>query len=204
MTNHERYRRAAELVQPVPERSIIDYVEAKTMKKRKPLKVFATVCAAVALVLALTAGVYAADVGGIRHTMNIWLHGDAVEVTIKQVGEGQFEITYPYGSVRAAGGLAEDGRGGMRGVTEEEIREEIISSPDAEQDEDGRIWLYLRDHKIDVTDQIAQNGYAQVKVKDGLLADYITLIWEGDTGYSVSTGHFGYPSVESLRSGASS
>ena len=52
MTNRERYKRAAELVQPVPDRTIIDYVEAKTMKRRKPLKVFAVVCVAVVLVLA--------------------------------------------------------------------------------------------------------------------------------------------------------
>ncbi len=204
MTNHERYRRAAELVQPVPERSIIDYVEAKTMKKRKPLKVFATVCAAVVLVLALTIGAYAANLGGIRHSISIWLHGEATDVTVEEVGDGHFRLTYPDGSVRETGGMAEDGRGGMRGITLEEVEDYLVNSPDVEQDGDGRIWLYLRDHKIDLTDQIEENGYAQAKVKDGLLPDYITVVWEGENGYSMSTSSFGYPSAESLRSGASS
>ena len=199
MTNRENYRRAAELICPTPADQIIQYVEGKTMKKsRRPLRAVVTVCAALVLVIALTAGAYAADVGGFRHTMNVWLHGESVEVEIRPTGEGSFDLIYPDGTVRNSGGLAEDGHGGMRPLTEEEIREEIMNAVEAEQDEDGRIWLYLRDHRIDVTDQIEANGWAQVKVKDGLLADYVTLVWEGDMGYSVSTGHFGFPSPESL------
>ena len=37
------------------------------------------------------------------------------------------------------------------------------------------------------------------KVKDGLLADYITVVWYGDGGCSVSTGHFGFDSPDELR-----
>ena len=60
-------------------------------------------------------------------------------------------------------------------------------------------WIYIRDHKIDISDQIAEKGYAQVKVKDGVLADYITVVPDGNGGVGLSCGHFGYPSVESVR-----
>ncbi len=201
MTNRERYRKAANLVAPSREMNLMAYVEEQTMKKtnRRPMRRVMLVCACVILVLALGVGAYAADVGGVRKSVGIWLHGDMTEVTIEQVAEGQFAVIYPDGSKRMTGGMS-GGMNGMRGLTLDEITEYLRSSVEAEQDEDGRIWLYLRDHKIEITDQIAQRGVAQVKVKDGLLPDYITLIWEGDGGYSVSTGHYGYPSPESLRS----
>ena len=202
MTNHERYRRAAGLIRPSREMNTKHYVEEKMMKNKRSFRPLATVCATLVLVLALGVGAYAANVGGLRSSVNVWLHGDVTEVSIEQVGEGQYEITYPDGSVRSTGGMADE-NGQMRGVTMDEVIEEIRTAAEVDEDEDGRIWLYLRDHKIDITDQIAENGdWAQVKVKDGLLADYITVVWYGDGGCSVSTGHFGFDSPDELRQGS--
>lgn len=201
MTNHERYRRAAGLIRPSREMNTKHYVEEKMMKNKRTFRPLATVCATLVLVLAL-GGAYAANVGGLRSSVNVWLHGDVTEVSIEQVGEGQYEITYPDGTVRGTGGMAYE-NGQMRGVTMDEVIEEIRTAAEVDEDEDGRIWLYLRDHKIDITDQIAENGdWAQVKVKDGLLADYITVVWYGDGGCSVSTGHFGFYSPDELRQGS--
>jgi hypothetical protein len=178
------------------------YVEEKMMKNKRTYRPLATVCASLALVLLLGVGVYASNLGGFRSTVSVWLHGDVTEVSIEQVGEGQYEITYPDGTVRGTGGMAYE-NGQMRGVTMDEVIEEIRTAAEVDEDEDGRIWLYLRDHKIDITDQIAENGdWAQVKVKDGLLADYITVVWYGDGGCSVSTGHFGFDSPDELRQGS--
>lgn len=202
MTNHERYQRAAGLIRPSREMNTKYYVEEKMMKNKRSFRPLATVCATLVLVLALGVGVYAANVGGFRSSVSVWLHGDVTEVSIEQVGEGQYEITYPDGSVRSTGGMADE-NGQMRGVTMDEVIEEIRTAVEVEEDDDGKIWLYLRDHKIDITDQIAENGdWAQVKVKDGLLADYITVVWYGDGGCSVSTGHFGFDSPDELRQGS--
>ena len=84
---------------------------------------------------------------------------------------GQFEITYPDGSVRGTGGVSMGVDGKEKWETIEEVEERLLNDPEVEQDEEGRIWLYLRDHKIDITDQIEEKGYAQEKVKDGFLAD---------------------------------
>ena len=204
MTNHERYQRAAGLIRPSREMNTKHYVEEKMMKNKKTYRPLATACASLALVLLLGVGVYASNLGGFRSSVSVWLHGDVTEVSIEQVGEGQYEITYPDGTVRGTGGMAYE-NGQMRGVTMDEVLEEIRTAVEVEEDEDGKIWLYLRDHKIDITDQIAENGdWAQVKVKDGVLADYITVVWNGDGGYGVSTGHFGFASPEEVRSSTGS
>ena len=197
MKNHEKYKRAAGLVRPSTQMNILNYVEEKTMKKnRRPLRTFAVACGAVVLAMALAVGAYAADVGGFRQTVNLWLHGDITEVTIEQIGEGQFEVTYPDGSTRGTGGAVEDGHGGMRPATMEEVKEYLLTEPDVNEDEDGRIWLYLRDNKIELTDQIQEKGYAQVKVKDGLLADYITVVWGEDGLEGIYSSRSGFDDPE--------
>ena len=37
------------------------------------------------------------------------------------------------------------------------------------------------------------------KVKDGFLADYITVIWPGDGSYSMGVDHFSFPDVNELK-----
>ena len=204
MTNAERITRATDLICPSPEMDILGYVEEKTLRsnRRRPLRVAATACASLALVVLLGAVAYAADLGGIRHPVNVWLHGDMTEVTIQQVGDGQLEVTYPAGSTRGTGGMAYDPDGTARGVTMEEVIDQLLTDVEATQDEDGRYWLYIRDHKIDITDQIEANGYAQEKVKDGLLADYITVVWYGEDGCGIMTSHSGFATPEEVRQSA--
>jgi hypothetical protein len=200
MTNKERYKKAAEIIVPSGSNDFLQNVEGRTMKMRskKIIKTVAAAFAAVILIAATGTGVYAADIGGIQKSVGIWLHGDVADVTIKEVGDGQFEVTYPDGSVRGCGGMEEDGHGGMRGVSMESMIAQLRTSVECEQDEDGRIWIYIRDHKIDVTDQIDEKGYAQEKVKDGFLADYITVIWREDGSCAISTSHSGFDSPEKL------
>jgi hypothetical protein len=169
------------------------------MNKKRIMKTVSAAFATVVLVAATGTGAYAANVGGIQDTVSLWLHGDVTDVTITEVGEGQFELTYPDGTVRGTGGMAEDGHGGMRGVTMEEMIEELRTAVEVEEDRDGHIWIYVRNHKIDITDQIKEKGYAKEKVKDGFLADYITVIWHEDGGCAVSTSHTGFMSEEELR-----
>ena len=199
MTEHERYKNAFSKIRPSGQMDVLGYVEERTMKNKKMVRRLATVCASLALIVVCGTGAYAANVGGIQHKMNVWLHGDMTEVTIEQVADGQFEITYPDGTVRGTGGIAIGRNGEERSETLEEVEDRLLNEPEVMQKEDGRIYLYLRDHKIDITDQIDEKGYAQEKIKDGVLADYITVIWDGDGGYSMNTSHHGFGSVEELR-----
>lgn len=199
MTEQERYKKAMSMVRPSGQMDVLDYVEERTMKHKRTVRMLATACASLAFVLVCSISAYAANIGGIRHTVNIWLHGDMTEVTIEEVGEGQFLITYPDGSVRGTGGVSIGFGGKEQWETVEEVEDRLLNDPEVEQDEEGRIWLYLRDHKIDITEQIEKQGYAQEKIKDGLLADYITVIWDGDGGYSLGTDYYKFPDVEELR-----
>ena len=199
MTEQERYKKAMSMIRPSGQMDVLNYVEERTMKHKRTVRMLATACASFALVLVCSISAYAANIGGLRHTVNIWLHGDMTEVSIEEVGEGQFEITYPDGSVRGTGGVSIGADGKEKWETLEEVEERLLNDPEVEKDEDGRIWLYLRDHKIDITEQIEKQGYAQEKIKDGLLADYITILWDEDGGYSLETDHHQFPDVEELR-----
>ena len=203
MTNRERYRNAAELVRPSESMDTMAYVEEHIMnsrKTRRPLRTLITVCACVVLVLALCGTAYATNLGGVRHSINVWLHGDVTQVTIEQVGEYEYLITYPDGSTRGTGGAVITPGGKSRAMTMDEIEEYLMSEVVCERDDGGRYWLYLRDHKIDVTDQITENGYAQVKVKDGVIPDYITVVWyDNDGSCSIETSRTGFPAPESVR-----
>lgn len=201
MTDRERYKKASDIITPSEGMDIMRYVEEKEMEKKKsfrPLRKLAAVCAALVVVLGLGSFAYAADLGGIKHPINVWLHGELTEVTIEQVGEGQFEVTYPDGHKRSTGGMVAEG-GQMRGVNMEEIKDHLLTEVDATQDENGKYWIYIRDHKIDITDQIKEKGFAQVKVKDGILADYITVVFYDNGGCGLSCGHFGFVSEEEVR-----
>ena len=204
MTNSERIIRATDLIRPSRELNILSYVEDRALKQRprKLLRTAAAVCASLALVLMLGVGAYAADLGGARHLVSVWLHGDLTEVTIEQAGDGQYEIIYPDGSTRSAGGLSYDSDGTARGITMEELVDRLLTDVEAAQDEDGRYWLYIRDHRIDITDQIEEQGYAQEKVRDGLLADYITVVWYGEDSCGIITSHYGFATPEEVRKSA--
>lgn len=199
MTEQERYKKAMSMIRPSGQMDVLNYVEERTMKHKRTVRMLATTFASFALVLLCSISAYAANIGGIRHKVNIWLHGDMTEVSIEEVSEGQFEITYPDGSVRGTGGVSIGDDGNEQWETLEEVEERLLNDPEVEKDEDGRIWLYLRDHKIDITKQIEKQGYAQEKIKDGLLADYITVVWDEDGGYSLGTDYHKFPDVEELR-----
>ena len=199
MKEQETYKKAMTRIRPSGQMDVLKFVEERTMKQRKTVRLLTTVCASLAVVLICGVSAYAADLGGARHMVNVWLHGDMTKVSIEQVSEGQFQVTYPDGSVRGTGGMTVGANGEERGVTLKEVEERLRNDPEVAQDEDGRICLYLRDHKIDITDQIEKKGYAQEKVKDGFLADYITVIWPGDGSYSMGVDHFSFPDVNELK-----
>lgn len=200
MRNNEKYKKAAELVENrLSENDILDFVEEHQTKRKMPLRRLAAVCASLLIALMLGVTAYASDFGGFRHQVNVWLHGSMDEAVIEQIGDGQFTVTYSDGSVRSCGGVAYD-NDQPRGLTMDEMVDSLLTSAEAEKDENGRYWLYIRDHKIDITDQINEKGWAQEMVKDGWLADYITVVWYGDDSCGIMTSHRSFPTLEEIQS----
>ena len=167
MKNHEKYKAAFSVLQPTRELEL----EVPTMHEQKKAfthKRVLALCAAVLILAALAASVYAADLGGIQTTLKTWFHGReaTVEVTPGENGEYGFAIKDENGETTAAfsgGGVAME-NGKERPLTPEEMLE--THELEVEVSEDGKAMLYFRDRSYDITDLFNQNGVCKVKLKD--------------------------------------
>lgn len=128
---------------------------------------------------------YAADIGGIRRTVQIWLRGDQTNA-VMEVKDGHYTLSYEDENGEpqemGGGGVAMDAFGRERPLTEEELLEEL-NSPQVERLEEGSVWVYYRDQKMEITDKFV-DGVCYVELKDGDKTLYLTVDREG--GYSMS------------------
>ena len=182
MTNKERYQRAFSAL----------HASAKTMevrpmenKRKHYVRRAVAVCAAAALVLALAGIAYAADVGGIQRTIQVWLRGDLTNATLDIQG-GEYTLTYTDGQgqaqERGGGGIAMEADGTERALTEEEIMEQL-DSPDVEYGADGSVTVWWRGKGMNITDKF-QNGVCYVQLRDGGESLYLTVKYQAGYGWS--------------------
>ena len=77
MTNKERYQRTFRTLHASDR-----MMEVKEMKKTKHLHSgrFASAAALLAVFIVLSTAVYATDLGGIRRSIQIWIHGETEEL----------------------------------------------------------------------------------------------------------------------------
>ena len=202
MNNRDKYIKASSIVEPSADFASKVLKEADRMNPeerreyrhvRLRRRSLISIAAACALVFALSAAAYASDLGGFKETIDTWLYGKAVNVEI-EVNDGIYHIKYPDGGERSGGGVAMDD-GEERPLTEEEILEELNNEIVVEDNDEGRIMLYYRDHAVDITEKMDANNIVKLKFKDGVLPTYITLKWNGDDGYDYVFGTFGYKEI---------
>lgn len=175
MTNRQRYQRAFSALHA----SENCLMEVKAMKHTKKINIsrLAAVCAAAVMVTALACAAYAADVGGIQRSVQLWINGDQTDAVLDIQGTG-YTVTYQDqdGAVRefGGGGVAIDDDGSERPLTEAEIMEHL-DSPDVEYREDGSVWVCYHGGETEITDRFGADGvcYVQVKTDDGVL--YLTV-----------------------------
>lgn len=178
MTTHERFQKAFSSLH-TSDHFKLD-LEEQTMKKNIKLrKSIAAACTAVALG---AGGVtcYAADVGNIQRTIQVWLHGDQTTATMTVSDDGitHFEMSDESGNTIYGGGVAFNDDGTERPLTASEI-EEDSADPDVEKGDDGRIYLYYKGQKMDITDKFADDGLCYVKLQDGDKTIYVTATKNG-------------------------
>lgn len=189
MTNKERYQRAFSALHASGE-----MMEVNVMKntKRRYVRRAVAICAA-ALVLALAGIAYAADVGGIRRTVQIWLHGDQTDAVLDILGS-EYTLTYTDGQgrtqERGGGGVAFEADGTERALTEEEIVEQL-DMPDVEYGEDGSVTVWWRGKGADITDKF-ENDICYVQLRDGGETKYLTVKYQD--GYACSDTAYISPS----------
>ncbi|SEL00416.1 hypothetical protein [Ruminococcus albus] len=193
MTNKEKYQRTFSVLHA----SELD-LEETAMNKRKGIRIskrITAVCAAAAIVAAMSVGAYAADIGGIQRKVQIWFHGDQTAAVLdiqQQDSMTQYELKYTdeNGEEREVhgGGVALDAFGNETPLSEDDIMEHISNQVEVLHKEDGSVWAYYKGCSMDITDKFDEDGYCYVQLKDG--DDVIYLTVEPDGGYCTSSDKF--------------
>ena len=164
MKNNERYKRTFSVLHASDR-----MVEVKAMKntKRIYIRKFIPVLAAAIFLLGITTAAYAANIGGIQKTVQLWIHGNQKNA-VMEVADGQYTLTYEdeAGNIKqqSGGGVAMEDDGTERPVTEEELMDEL-DSPEVEYKDDGKVIVYYHDQIIDITDKF-ENGICYLEISD--------------------------------------
>ncbi|GAU79687.1 hypothetical protein [Fusibacter sp. 3D3] len=195
MTNREKYKQAFSAVH------ISDsfYLEVKKMtntsRKQKINPLVACIAACVLLVGGSTVA-YAADLGGIQRTIQLWIQGDQTEVIIDFNADGSYGMAYSDSEgneiQQGGGGVAFNSDGSERPLTEDEILDHL-DDPDVRYEDDGSVWIYYFDQKINITDKF-NDQVCYVQVSNGSETLYMTIKYQN--GWSSSPNK--YPSVSSF------
>lgn len=194
MTNKEKYKQAFSVIHASDDFTLEVKEMAKTRKKQKFNHIVAAVAACVLLVGSSTV-VYAADLGGIQRTIQLWIHGDQTEVTIDFNADGSYKMEYfdSEGSAiqQGGGGVAFNDDGSERPLTEEELLDHL-EAPDVRYEDDGSVWIYYFDQKIDITDKFDDN-VCYVQVSNGEETLYMTIKYQN--GWASSPNKYLSPSL---------
>lgn len=180
MTNREKYQRTFSTLHASDD-CLMEVIAMKQTKKIHMSRLTA-VCAVAVMVLVLTCAAYAADVGGIQRTVQIWVNGDQTDAVFDMTDDGSYTLHWQDedGTTheRGGGGIAYEPDGSERPLTEEELLEEL-DSPDVAYLDDGSVWVYYRDQGIEITDRFDEDGvcYVQVTKADGEVL-YMTIEYQ--------------------------
>ena len=192
MMNKEKYKQAFSVLQTSGDFSM----EVEKMAMRQKHHKVKTIAAAVAACIVLVGGAgtaYAANLGGIQRTIQLWINGDQTNATLEINNDGNsstYTIKIPDENGNSTeitgGGVAMDGDGVKRPLTEDEIMEQI-NQPDVEYEDDGSVWLYYKDQKLDITNRF-EDGICYVKLTDGKDVKYLTIKY--NDGYAMSDSKY--------------
>ncbi len=194
MTNKEKYKQAFSAIHASDDFSLEVEKMDRTNKQHKFKTMIASVAACVMILGSATAA-YAADVGGIQRTIQLWIHGDQTEATIQFDGNGNYSMDYTdgEGNVKHQGGgggsIAPDGT--VTPASEEELMEQL-NAPDVEYEDDGSVWIYWFDQKVDITDMF-ENDVCYVKLENNEETLYMTIKYQN--GWSTSSNKYPSPSL---------
>lgn len=184
MTNKEKYKQAFSVLHTSENFSM--EVKRMAMEKKKK-KNMAAAAVAVCVLAAGAGGAYAANVGGIQRTIQLWIDGDKTDAVMEVQPDGTYTLTYTDENgkerERGGGGVAYEPNGQERPLTAVELMEEL-DSPEVEYKEDGSVWVFYRDQKLEITDKFDEDGVCYVKISGGNKTQYMTIKYQN--GYASS------------------
>lgn len=181
MTNKEKYQRAFSVLHASDRLMEVKAME-KTKRSKMP-KVFA-VCAAVVFIMGMATVAYAADIGGIKTTIQFWVHGAPVnaELSISQDEITHYTITYEDSDGETheqhGGGIAFEPDGTQRELTEEEVMANL-EGPDVFFEDDGSVWVYYKNQQIDITNEFNEDGMFYLQLDGDNETWYVTAQSDG-------------------------
>lgn len=193
MTNHEKYKQAFSAIH-ISDNFSLEVNEMAHTNSKKKIRGMVAGIAACALLFGSSFVAYAADLGGIQRTVQLWLKGDQTEVTIDFTAEGSYSMKYSdrEGNTvqQSGGGVAINPDGSERPLTESEIMD-VLDDPEVSYEEDGSVWVYYFDQKIDITDKFEDN-VCYVRLSNGKETLYMTVKYQN--GWSTSLHKYPSPS----------
>ena len=194
MAEKERFQRAFAPLHASPDTMTEVMKMTEQRKKKNMLRRAAAIGLAAALVLALGSVAYAADLGGIQRTVQLWIKGDQTDA-VMTIDQGHYTIDYTDKDgtehEMGGGGVAIEDDGTERALTEEELFEHL-NQPEVEESEDGTVTVYYLDQQLDVTDKFDEDGVCYVQLEGGEKTIYMTI--KRGNGYAMSTAKYILPS----------
>ena len=192
MTNKEKYKQAFDAIHA----SNTFHLEVEKMEKTKKQYKIKTMVASVAacmLIFGSATATYAADIGGIQRIVQLWIHGDQTKATIQFDENGNYSVDYTddKGNVKqqSGGGVVFAPDGSETPASEEELMERF-TAPDVEYEDDGSVWVYWYDQKIDITNQF-ENDVCYVKLQNDEKTLYMTVRYQN--GFATSPHKYPSP-----------
>ncbi len=188
MTNKERYKQAFSALQPSDFLTWEDEDMRKIQKKHK-LNIAVAAAVACAVIIGVPGTVYAADIGGIREKISMWLYGTEKEVEITGNGAGGYTFTYEHNGQMeemGAGGVSIGDDGSETWLSAAELAEDMNTHADVDTDDAGRVWVYYYDQQTDITDLFDEEGICRIKLSHEGTVSYLKVIREADGSYPYS------------------
>lgn len=179
MTNKEKYKQAFSAIHISDEFSLEVKKMTTTSNNLKLNRLVASIAACVLIAGSATVA-YATDFCGIQRTVQLWIHGDQTDVTIQFDKNGNYNMDYidaeGDSKHQGGGGIAIEDDGTERPLTEDELLENI-TAPDVYYEDNGSVWVYWFNQKVDITDKF-DNGICYVQVSNGEETQYMTIKYQ--------------------------
>lgn len=174
MSENEKLQRERETYQRVFSKiQIPEPVDVETIMKENRRETgmnfwqkHAAVLGAVLVIAGSTGVAYAADLGGIRTTVNVWLHGEQKELEAVPDGSGGYEF-YENGSdepIGGGGGIWYDENGVEHEASAQDVADNM--KPPVEILDDGRVTLELKEKVWDITGEVQRGKEAYFHAGD--------------------------------------
>ena len=194
MSNREQYKKAFSVLQASGDFTLGDEKMA-VLKKKAMLRTFAAAACACLVIVGSSRIAYAANVGGIQRTIQLWMYGDQTDVTIDFDGSGNYSMEYTDadGNTRelGGGGFDVDADGTKRALTENELIWHLFEEVDVSYNDDGRIMLYFQGQVADITDKFENDiCYIFLNGTDLNGTDvslYVTVLKAEDGGFPIDS-----------------